>query len=419
MLNKSAKKPAAKTKWIVLILTFVFAIGINSFRNSFQFLLLPMSDTFNIGRSSMSLPISFFMITTGIVNFFVGFLIDKYSVRKIMGVGITLLSLSLLILPHALNISIFSVIYGVVGGIGYACSFGVSTQYFISRWFDSHKGFALSILQNANSAGVFLLSPLWVAAPYSLGWQNTYTILGLVLLFILLPVLIIWMKNPPNNSDISIAKKYNFRGFISVLKTSKLIYILYFGVFTCGFTMGIIDAHLVPILEDAHLSDVNGLMSTFGACVITGGILSGWLSDLFGKRILILSILFFIRLLSFCALLMSILLLGQNSIYFLIFNILFGISYTGVVPLTTAHISEHFDKSITGSLLGISFLIHQVAGSIGVYLGGVVYDLNHNYLIVIIICIALTGISSIIELFSLKKGKSPIYKTKKILRKSI
>ncbi|MEC1550317.1 MFS transporter [Bacillus rugosus] len=149
-------------KWFVLLFTFVFAIGMNSFRNSFQFFMLPIADTFHADRSLISVSVSIFMITTGIVQFFVGFFIDRFSVRKIMAIGAVCISASFLVLPYSLNVHVFSAIYGVLGGIGYSCAVGVTTQYFISRWFDTHKGLALAILTNANSAGLLLLSPIWV-----------------------------------------------------------------------------------------------------------------------------------------------------------------------------------------------------------------------------------------------------------------
>lgn len=128
-----------KMKWFVLLFTFVFAIGMNSFRNSFQFFMLPMADTFHADRSLISVSVSIFMITTGIVQFFVGFFIDRFSVRKIMALGAVCVSVSFLVLPYSPNVHVFSAIYGVLGGIGYSCAVGVTTQYFISRWFDTHK----------------------------------------------------------------------------------------------------------------------------------------------------------------------------------------------------------------------------------------------------------------------------------------
>nr|WGD72591.1 MFS transporter [Bacillus subtilis] len=101
---------------------------------------------------------------------------------------------------------------------------------------------------------------------------------------VLLPLLVFGMKHPPHAQAETVKKSYDWRGFWNVMKQSRLIHILYFGVFTCGFTMGIIDAHLVPILKDAHVSHVNGMMAAFGAFIIIGGLLAGWLSDLLGEQ---------------------------------------------------------------------------------------------------------------------------------------
>ncbi|MEC2112917.1 MFS transporter [Bacillus stercoris] len=401
-------RTSPRMKWFVLLFTFVFAIGMNSFRNSFQFFMLPMADAFQADRSLISVSVSIFMITTGIVQFFVGFFIDRFSVRKIMALGAVCISASFLVLPYSPNVHVFSIIYGVLGGIGYSCAVGVTTQYFISRWFDTHKGLALAILTNANSAGLLLLSPIWAAAPYHAGWQNTYTILGIVMAAVLLPLLAFGMKHPPHAQVQSVKKSYDWRGFWNVMKQSRLIHILYFGVFTCGFTMGIIDAHLVPILKDAHVSHVNGMMAAFGAFIIIGGLLAGWLSDLLGSRSIMLSILFFIRLLSLICLLIPILGIHHSELWYFGFILLFGLSYTGVIPLTAASISESYQTGLIGSLLGINFFIHQAAGALSVYTGGLFFDMTHDYLLIVAVCIVFVGVSAVIELvpfFDKQKAK--------------
>ncbi|KIN32847.1 hypothetical protein B4068_0205 [Bacillus subtilis] len=299
-------------KWFVLLFTFVFAIGMNSFRNSFQFFMLPMADAFHADRSLISVSVSIFMITTGIVQFFVGFFIDRFS--------------------------------------------------------------------------------------YHAGWQSTYTILGIVMAAVLLPLLVFGMKHPPHAQAETVKKSYDWRGFWNVMKQSRLIHILYFGVFTCGFTMGIIDAHLVPILKDAHVSHVNGMMAAFGAFIIIGGLLAGWLSDLLGSRSVMLSILFFIRLLSLICLLIPILGIHQSDLWYFGFILLFGLSYTGVIPLTAASISESYQTGLIGSLLGINFFIHQVAGALSVYAGGLFFDMTHGYLLIVAVCIVFVGLSAVIEL---------------------
>nr|WGD58298.1 MFS transporter [Bacillus subtilis]WGE03062.1 MFS transporter [Bacillus subtilis] len=391
-------RTSPRMKWFVLLFTFVFAIGMNSFRNSFQFFMLPMADAFHADRSLISVSVSIFMITTGIVQFFVGFFIGRFSVRKIMALGAVCISASFLVLPYSPNVHVFSAIYGVLGRIGYSCAVGVTTQYFISRWFDTHKGLALAILTNANSAGLLLLSPIWAAAAYHAGWQSTYTILGIVMAAVLLPLLVFGMKHPPHAQAETVKKSYDWRGFWNVMKQSRLIHILYFGVFTCGFTMGIIDAHLVPILKDAHVSHVNGMMAAFGAFIIIGGLLAGWLSDLLGSRSVMLSILFFIRLLSLICLLIPILGIHHSDLWYFGFILLFGLSYTGVIPLTAASISESYQTGLIGSLLGINFFIHQVAGALSVYAGGLFFDMTHGYLLIVAVCIVFVGLSAVIEL---------------------
>lgn len=69
-----------------------------------------------------------------------------------------------------------------------------------------------------------------------------------------------------------------------------------------------------------------------------------------------------------------------------------------MIPLTAASISESYQTGLIGSLLGINFFIHQVAGALSVYAGGLFFDMTHGYLLIVAVCIVFVGLSAVIEL---------------------
>ncbi len=114
-----------------------------------------------------------------------------------MALGAVCISASYLVLPYSPNVHVFSAIYGVLGGIGYSCAVGVTTQYFISRWFDTHKGLALAILTNANSAGLCCSRPFGPRLRIMLAgktpiryWASLWRLFS--------PLLAFGMKHPPH-----------------------------------------------------------------------------------------------------------------------------------------------------------------------------------------------------------------------------
>lgn len=158
--------------------------------------------------------------------------------------------------------------------------------------------------------------------------------------------------------------------------------------------MGIIDAHLVPMLKDAHVSHVNGMMAAFGAFIIIGGLAVR--SPRQQKRDAIHLIFHSAVQPDLSA--HSIIGIHYSELWYFGFILLFGLSYTGVIPLTAASISESYQTGLIGSLLGINFFIHQIAGALSVYAGGLFFDMTHNYLLIVVVCIVFVSVSAVIEL---------------------
>ena len=56
-----------------------------------------------------------------------------------------------------------------------------------------------------------------------------------------------------------------------------------------------------------------------------------------------------------------------------------GLLWLGTVPLTTGVVVRIFGTQFMATLVGITFLGHQVGSFLGIWLGGVMYDRIGNY----------------------------------------
>ena len=81
-----------------------------------------------------------------------------------------------------------------------------------------------------------------------------------------------------------------------------------------------------------------------------------------------------------------------------IFSIVMGALWLATVPLTSGIIAHIYGLKYMGTLYGIVFLSHQIGSFVGVWLGGILYDIYGSYDIVWWVGIGVGAFSAIIHL---------------------
>jgi predicted MFS family arabinose efflux permease len=69
--------------------------------------------------------------------------------------------------------------------------------------------------------------------------------------------------------------------------------------------------------------------------------------------------------------------LSAASVY--VFAAVMGLTWLGTVPLTNGLVSQMFGVKYISTLFGFVFVGHQLGGFLGVWLGGVVFDMTKSY----------------------------------------
>ena len=81
-----------------------------------------------------------------------------------------------------------------------------------------------------------------------------------------------------------------------------------------------------------------------------------------------------------------------------VFSIVMGSLWLATVPLTSGIIGYIYGLKFMGTLYGIVFLSHQIGSFVGVWLGGLFYDIYGSYDIVWWVGIGVGAFSAIIHL---------------------
>ena len=140
--------------------------------------------------------------------------------------------------------------------------------------------------------------------------------------------------------------------------------------------MSLLASHGVPMLTDHGYapmlaSSALGLLgaSSFGCAFVLGWIADRWgrrpvLAWLYGTRALLFLGLFFVRDQPWA--LLGIVLIG-------------GATMSGTLAMTSALTADIFGRFSVGSVFGTIFLVHQMGGALGSWVGGVLFEATDGY----------------------------------------
>jgi MFS family permease len=124
-------------------------------------------------------------------------------------------------------------------------------------------------------------------------------------------------------------------------------------------------------------------------------------SDRIGRRIP-LGVTYTLRSLSFLVLLFA-----NNEFTLFLFAVILGLSWTSTTPLSAAVTAETWGRQSAGFLFGVVFTFMTVGSSVGSFLGGLNYDLVHNYTAIIIANSVVAGLGALAS-FAIREERSTL-----------
>jgi OFA family oxalate/formate antiporter-like MFS transporter len=261
--------------------------------------VLPLEREFGWTRADTS-----WVFTIAIVCFALSFigagrLQDLKGPRVCAFVGGVLVSAGFMLCSFTSSLLSLYIFFGVMVGIGNG--FGYATPMPVgSKWFPDKRGLVVGLMVGGYGAGSAILGPLATRLITAVGWRPTFQILGAVF-FVMTMAGTLLLKNPPpgyrppgwepkpgaatGRADITTR---------DMLKTPTF-YALWIA-YCLGATAGLmVISQLVPFARNSGLSATQATLAiTVGAFGNAAGrILSGWMSDAFGRlptlRIMVLA----------------------------------------------------------------------------------------------------------------------------------
>jgi MFS family permease len=382
--------------WVIIVIAFLTVAVSVTARTAFSLMFPPIVDEFGWDRGLAAGAFSFGFLVSAVISPVVGRVMDRRGPRFVIEIGVVLMAAGLL---GATMINAPWHLYatlGVLVGAGANCmSFSVQSQY-LPNWFARRRALAIGIAFSGVGVGAILILPWLQTIILTEGWRGACWALGLMTLFVLLPINLIVTKRPqdlgllPDGAkEAGVAAARRAAAIVDphwtaiewtvarAVRTHRFWW-LCIGFFCGGYAWYAVQVHQTKYLVEIGFSPMQaawslGLVAMVG---IPGQILLGALSDRIGREI-VWSIAAGGFAICYAALLALAAGPSEPLLYLMVLSQgVLGYSFTSLMGAVVAEIFEgpHFGSIF--SLLMVSLL---AGGAAGPWATGALYDIEGNY----------------------------------------
>lgn len=377
-----------------------------SIRASFGVFQIPIAEEFGWLRADFSMAIAIQNLAWGIGQPLFGAIAERFGDRRAIIAGALLYAAGLVLSSFAVTPGQHWLLEILVGfGIA-GTGFGVILAIVGRAASPENRSLALGIATAAGSAGQVFGAPTAEALLQIFPWQTVFLIFAAVILCSLFALPFIRSPKVASKQELD-------ESLGTVLKrafTDPSYVLIFLGFFSCGYQLAFVTAHFPAfVTEMCGAIDPSGMLaglgitttsalgaisiSVIGLANIAGSIMAGWLGRKYSKKYLLAGI-YVGRTVAAALFIM----LPMTPATVLLFSLVMGALWLATVPLTSGLVAHIYGLRYMGTLYGFVFLSHQLGSFLGVWLGGMMYDLTGNYTMVWWIGVGVGAFSAIVHL---------------------
>ncbi|MGD8227180.1 MAG: MFS transporter [Desulfobacteraceae bacterium] len=396
--------------WVIVGVSFItlfLALGV---RFSFGVFYVAILGEYDWGRGETAGAYSLAMLVHASFALVTGFLIDRFSPRRLFPLGAAFLLLGLVAASRIHTIWHLYLCFGVFMAIGInSIGFGPHVAL-IPRWFVQKRGLASGLALSGIGMGALVISPLTEVIIESMGWRSAFLILAGIALCVVIPATAVFQRRSPgevgqypDGVDLETGVKEVAQGegpakknrteiappnwtFMAALRTGAFWWIGVV-VFSHGFSANMLLVHQTVHVVDSGFSQMlaASLLGLVGLLMSAGGIFFGFLSDRLGREVgytlgsgaALLGLFFF-------------LFVRDTSAPWMLyaFAILYGLGHGGLGPIYSSTMGDLFAGPFLGRIIATVSVEYGLGGALGAYLGGFFYDTMGSYIVPFVLSLA-------------------------------
>lgn len=380
--------------WIAVATFFILFVGLCSGFYTVSVFLKPFQDTFGWTSTQISLGFTIAALLVGLLSPLVGVAVGKLGVKKVQLAGALITGTGLLLASMITQLWHYYLIY-IYMAVGLASVSLVPAQTIISYWFDRKRGTAMGFIMTGVGLGGMAMVYVASVVTENYGWQSAYQLLGVLVLALVVPVILLVIKDKPEDMGLlpdgadvagggaaagdslrSLNVKEAFK--TSSFKLTCLIMFL-FSIVLGGLTM-----HAIELIRSYGVSNANTMWSLALGFSVLGRIFFGLMSDRMSKKLLV-----FVTWVLLFAGFGSIMFIAGNQLLVWGFVIFYGLAIGAFVTLLPLLVGDLFGVEHFSKLIGIIGLMQILGISVGSILFGKIYDNNQSYELAVMIVIGL------------------------------
>ena len=403
--------------WWVAAVAFIALLAAAGFRAAPGALMVPLHADFGWSMSSMSLAVSVNLLLYGLTAPFAAALMDRFGIRQVVAAALALVALGAggsVLMTASWQLLIF---WGVLIGLGTGSMALVFAATIADRWFVTRRGLVMGILTAGSATGQLIFLPPVATIAESTGWKPASLLIGIVAMA---AVPLVWFVLRDHPTDLGVrpygadeesaglttepdgdtetdlstttaetapnaptrrrgtgATRLAFDGLFFAAR-HRSFWALAIAFAICGATTnGLIGIHFIPSAHDHGMpaSTAAGLLAVVGIFDIVGTVFSGWLTDKFDPRILLVGYYTFRGV---GLLLLPWLLSDTVHPSMILFIVVYGLDWVATVPPTAALCREIFGDNGT-IVFGWVFAAHQIGAAGAAFAAGAVRDAFGEY----------------------------------------
>ena len=380
--------------WVTTLMAAAILMITMGTRQSMGLYVGPLNTDTGLGIVSISLAMAIGQFVWGAIQPIAGACADKFGPRPVLLSGLLILVLGSALTPFVSSQLGLILTLGLLTAIGSgACSFSVLLGAVAQRIPATSRGTASGIINAGSSFGQFVFAPIIGKLIQWVGWMNTMWSMAAVAL------LAIPLLNRLTNDTHAPSKAPDPEGGLkkaladAIRNPSYLL--LHLGFFTCGFHIAFLVTHLPTEVGLCGLSPTvaSWSLALIGLANIVGSLFAGSCINLYRSKY-VLAVMYGSR-----AVLIALYLAAPKTEWtFYAFAVGLGLTWLATVPPTAALVGKLFGIRYLATLFGLTLLSHQIGGFLGAYLGGLVFEANHDYQWMWWADIALSAMAAIVNL---------------------
>lgn len=199
MTSKIKSKPTFFYGWVMLGIAMIAGMmttpgqtaGVSIFNNSFR-------EALNLSHTQLTSAYGIGTVLASLALPFVGAQMDRYGIRRIMGIVVVLFAGACFFTGTVSNIWLLFLAFFLLRMLGQG-SLSLLSQNTTAMWFNRRLGLAQGLTYAGFAIAMTGVPPFFLWLIQTFGWRTAYSILGLIVLVVMLPLILFFFVDRPED----------------------------------------------------------------------------------------------------------------------------------------------------------------------------------------------------------------------------